>query len=219
MDSEQTPAQDPYDPTAAPNNAEVWPPPPLAWPPPPGNMPETPVFFPFIYKHEKVKGNLSDFREGSLGIASWGLTLQGRAQPRAEIYQTVLILTFFFCRGFGAFIAYLIMRYGCLHNEVLQIPWNMVQGITTVPKKNKLCIVYNAANNAGKVATYSLAMRFPPEMFMALNQIADQYAPGLAKPGRLKSGTPLIGIVLLVLLLGTIAIGAIKFLSSPSPQP
>lgn len=206
------------------------------WPPPASTGPapiyptQPPSMFPFKYVHERYSGNIADFREGSFGVSPAGLLIQGRAQPKAEIYQTVLVLSFLFCYGIlGASIAYLIMRYACLRNETCQIPWNQVRAMVTVPEKNKLCIVYEPQGQqldyqTGMGKTYCLTMSFSPDDYAGLMQTTESYAPHFAQPGKLRSATSIVVWVFVILVLvfwfGMVAIGAMKFLGSTShPQP
>lgn len=187
---------------------QVWPPQPNVWPPPASNVQEVPTFFPFTYVHELAEGCLSDFREGSIGISSSGLVIQGRMIPRAEIYQTVLVLAFFLCRGFGSIVAYYVMRYGCLRNEICYIPWEMLQKVITVPKKNKLCVVYYAPRYNGEIVTFSLTMKLKPDYYQSYIDILSANAPLVIKTGRIRAATGIIYWVVVGFIVLCLAIAA-----------
>jgi hypothetical protein len=145
----------------------------------------------FLY--ERVEGSVADFRSGAIAFDPGGITVEGKVVPRAEIYQSILITMLFI---YGSWlIAWAIMRYGCLSSAVCGIPWNTIRSITTVPKKRKLCIVYQAPNYKGIVKTFSITMQFKKPTFDSIVETLEAYAPGMAQPGKIRSATSPVLIV------------------------
>jgi len=179
----------------------VWPPPVYA------EMQAALIFYPFTFLYERVEGSVSDFRSGQFAIDRGGIIVNGKVQPPAEIYQTILMVTLLL-RGL-IIIAYLIMRYGCLKNEQLAIPWNEVKSVTLAPNKRKLCVAYSAPNYKGIIKTFSLTMQFKKADFDMIVGTLDTYAPGLAQPGKIKGANSPVVIVwascLFAILIGVLA--------------
>lgn len=179
------------------------------WPPPATNQTYQPTFYPFRFLYMKVAGNVADFREGQIGIAPDGLTIVGKAQPRAEIYQAVQVVTFLLS-VFICIIASLIMRYAFLQPSQLRMSWQQVRQIVLQPAKRRACIVYDAPNYANTIKTFSLAFQLPPLEYEAFTKMAQQYAPAVTGSGRIKSAQSIV-IAFFAFLL--ILVGAVVLIS------
>lgn len=176
------------------------------WPPPAFTPAYSTMYFPFKFIQLKVRGGIADFREGAVGIDAGGITINGKEQPRAEIFQTVWIICFILFRLLGL-IAYLIMRYAMLKPSQLNLPWNQVQEIVFVPKKRRACIVYDAPNYKGKLKTWSLAFTLPANEFEQFMGLARQYAPNHAHEGKIGSPDAMLRIILALIILALVAFG------------
>jgi len=189
------------------------------WPPPVygnGNVaPQT--FHPFTFLYARVEGSVADIREGKLAVDQGGIIIDGRAIPRAEIYQTILIIALFL-RGLVV-IAYLIMRYACLRNEMLAIPWSQIQNIALEPKRRKLCVTYRAPNYKGDIKTFGLTMQFKQAAYDEIVNSLGSHAPGLAQPGKIRAANSPVVVVwasifflaLIALLVGEVAGQGVRF--------
>jgi len=171
------------------------------WPPPPGGVSQEPVWFPLRFVYRRVEGALSDFRDGMVGVNPFGIVIDGRTQPRAEIYQTVALVSFLIIGIPGLLISTTIMRYAMLTRNVLQLPWNTIQSVVWKADKRIVCLVYDAPNYAGVIKRYSLAFRLPPELFPAFQEQIQGLAPGKGGEGKIKNPDAIAMWILAVLVL------------------
>jgi len=201
----------------SPGNPETKPVTDAVWPPPiygqTSGQPGAPLPLPsykFTFYYERVEGIVSDYREGNLSVAGDGLYVNGKMIPRAEIYQSILIAALF-ARG-AIILAYLIMRYGFLRPEYTFIPWSTVRSLTTMPRKRKLCVVFDAPNYKGVIKRFSLTMKFKKEDYAAVTDTLDSAAPGLAQPGVIRSAnSPVVLVWMACMLLGLAFILVVTF--------
>jgi hypothetical protein len=169
------------------------------WPPPP-NVEGHPAFmghqFEFLNIHKRDSENVSDFRTGTITVDPAGITFQGKTAIPAEIYKPVMIVGWLVI-GCAVLIADLIMRYCVFYNRVCRLNWSSIQRIVLVEQRCLACVVYDAPNEYGKVKTFSFAFSMPPERYDAFLATINQYAPGLARPGKLKRGDSTLMMILM----------------------
>jgi hypothetical protein len=154
----------------------------------------------FLNIHKRDSENVSDFRKGTIAVDPAGITLQGKFAIPAEIYKPVVIIGWLVF-GCGVIIADLIMRYCIFNDRTYRLNWNNIQRIVLVEQRCLACIVYDAPNEYGKVKTSSFAFSMPPERYDAFLANVNQYAPGLAKPGKLKRGDSTLMVILVAFIL------------------
>lgn len=202
------------DPGGAPNAESN---PNAVWPPPVYAEPSQPtVFHKFNFLYERVDGSVADFRSGQIGVDAGGIIVDGKAQPRAEIYQPILIAALLIYSPL-LLIAYPILRYAFLQSTTLAIPWQMMKSITSIPKKRKICLVYDAPNYANVMKTYSLTMQFRKDVYSEVAGAIDASAPGLLQPGKIRAAySPVVLVWLtcvLISLVAVLVIASMKFMS------
>jgi len=158
------------------------------WPPPPTNQ-ATPsaLTFPFKTLFQYVKpSSVPTLRAGTLALYPKGVSLQGKAVTRYEIQVPILILTLFL-RLF--LVAYLLLEYAIRHDESLNVPWTNVRGVTLVPKRRRICLVYDAPNYKGAVKTFSLTFQADPVHYAAFAENIPAFLPDRVTEGKLRAWT------------------------------
>ena len=159
------------------------------WPPPPTSQATSPqaLTFPFKTLLSYVQGSVPDFRVGTVTLYPEGITIQGKAVLRSEIQVPILAVCLLLRLGF--FIAYAIIEYAIRRDDMLSVPWSNVQQIVTVPKKQRVCIVYSAPNYKGVVKTFSLAFKLEPAYYGAFVQAAQPFVRERVVEGKLRTWT------------------------------
>lgn len=165
------------------------------WPPPPtnqasmlgqGNAPAA-LTFPFRTLFFFVKpSSVPNFRVGTVALYPEGVSIQGKAITRYENQVSILIISLFL-RLF--LVAYLVMEYAFRRDEIVNVPWAEVQGVTLVPKKRYVCVVYNAPNYKGVVKKFSLTFRPDPAYYTAFVENIQTFLPGRVTEGKLRRWT------------------------------
>lgn len=154
----------------------------------------------------KVDGFVSDFREGTIGLDPAGVTIAGKMQPRAEIFQTIQIITFLLSILI-CIIASVIMRYAALRPEQIRLSWQQVRQIVLQPNKRRACIVFDAPNYKNVIKTFSLAFTLPPAEYEAFSNMATQLGVSQTTVGKLRSATsPVVWAVLILFVIVTILV-------------
>lgn len=197
---------------------EIWPPPPMtAQPQAVYAAPVCP--FKWLYRRAPgkagAKANVADFREGYLQFDPEGIIIQAKAVPRAEIRAWVLVPCVLLSLLI-AVVANSIMEYAMRSDQRLGVRWDSIKEILLSPDKQQACLVYDAPNYKGNIKTFTLAFTPAPGYYEMLVQAARQYAPGQIAEGRLKSATPLLVLIFLILILVTV-FGAILY-AALAPQ-
>ncbi len=185
------------------------------WPPPPTNQAISPqaLTFPFKTLFLYVKpSSVPLLRVGTLTLFPEGISLQGKAVTRYEIQVPILIATLLL-RGF--LIAYVLMEYAIRRDAFVNVAWSEVRGITLVPKKRRVCVVYDAPNYKSVVKTFSLAFRLDPAQYEAFVAAAQTFLPGRVSEGKLRAWTSPPVWVFCAGLLGVLAFLGITYLLSP----
>lgn len=172
-------------------HAAVWPPPPVVQPSAaPWNIPFTP--FKYLYRRAAgpvaARALISDFREGNLFFDEYGIIIDGRACPRAEIRYAVVIPCI--CLGLlvGAVVNY-IMEYAVQHPERIGVRWDQVRQIALDPNKPQGCLVYDAPDYKGRPRTFSLGFTMTPGYDGAMRQAAQVFASDRLQTIRLRNAT------------------------------
>ncbi len=130
-----------------------------------------------------------------------GITIAGKMQPRAEIFQTIQIITFLL-HLLICIIATVIMRYAMLRPEQLRLSWQQVRQIVLQPEKRRACIVFDAPNYKNVIKTFSLAFTMPPAEYEAFSNMANQFGAGQTTVGKLRSATsPVVWVVLILFVI------------------
>ena len=185
------------------------------WPPAPTNQAKSSqsLTFPFKTLFLYVKpSSVPTFRQGTLTLSPEGVSIQGKAVTRYEIQLPILAATFFL-RLF--LLVYLLLEYAIRHDEFLNVPWADVRGATLVPKKRRVCLVYDAPNYKGVIKTFSLAFRPDPAYYDTLVGSLQTFLPGRVLEGKLRAWTsPPVWVFCAGLLLVLVVIG-IVFAVSP----
>lgn len=182
----------------------------VVWPLPPMVSDENqgPVAsFPFKEEYRKVKGNVSDFRIGTVTLSSLGVDLQGKMAPCAEVRTPIVILFFILLRGIGGLIAHYVIDYGFRRDGALRIGWDNVQSIVVSPKHQRACLAFNAPNQKGKVKLFSLAFRLLPAEFAQFLETVQHYAADRVVEGRIPGATPVVIWILLIVLVALLIAG------------
>ena len=173
-----------------PNNPEtatgasggIWPPPPLGQ-----HYASQALTFPFKTLFSYVKGSVPNFRVGTVTLYPEGFSIQGKAVIRYEIQVPILIACFLLRLGF--FIAYVVMEYAIRRDETLSVAWADVRSLVLVPKKNRVCLVYDAPNYKGIVKTYSLAFKLEPGQYESFVSNVGAFIPERVAEGKLRAWT------------------------------
>ncbi len=188
------------------------------WPPPinMGPVAASVLTVPFKYLYMRLSGNVADLREGTVSISSTGLTLEGKAMPRAEIATTIMVACLILS-WLVTVIAYYVMRYGFLQYFNLTVPWQDVTQVVLVPKKYRVGLAYTAPNYKGVLKKYCFCMTLTPADYTSFSEAARELAPQVTAEGKLRSGTSPILLLFLVLLLTLLSIGMyISFTQHPA---
>ena len=183
------------------------------WPPPVNTGPALPgveqLLAPFTFVYKRLKGSLADFRDGSISVSDEGITIDGRAMPRAEIYTPIMVVLVVLSLLLDA-IAYSIMRYGMLRPQQVKLPWSNISAIVLVPQRRWVGLSYSAPNYKGTVKQFCFCFGLQPDQFETFEALARQYAPEVTSVGKLKAGRSII--VLVLVGISVIAAGVGSFL-------
>src|ERR1700722_8872039 len=106
-------------------------------PPPTVQLDSTPVpYLPFLFLYNRVTGNITDIREGVLGLQPNGLEINGKSQIRQEIATPILLVLVLTCTLLGL-IASLLFRYAFLQPTQLFVPNENITEIILESKTRK----------------------------------------------------------------------------------
>ena len=179
------------------------------WPPPPVREVPTPAY-PFETQFYTTGESVPDVRGGVLRLGADGVNLDGRAIARAEIQFPLYVLgalAFFV----GILAVALVMEFIVRLRVQAHIPWARVRRIVTVPRRQQVCLVYDAPNSAGAERTWALTIQLERALYLSFVAEAERYAPGCVAPGKLRAWTPAYAWVFIVpiLALGLIALASL----------
>lgn len=186
------------------------------WPPPPTSQFAAPqaLTFPFKTIFQYVKpSSVPLFRVGTVSLYPQGVSIQGKAVTRYETQCSILAISLFL-RLF--LVAYLIMEYAIRRDEFLNVPWSDVKEVVLVPKKRRVCLVYNAPNYKGIIKTFSLTFSPGVAYYDAFVGSVTGFLPDRVIEGKLRQWTsPPVWIFCTGLLIVLIFLG---ILAATSPQ-
>ncbi len=174
---------------------------PGVWPPAPalGSQPQA-LTFPFKTEFYTAGGSVPLFRVGTVSLYPEGVSIQGKAVPRYEIQVPILIVSALLV---GFIIVYALLEYAFRGDAVANIPWADVRGVTLVPNKRRICLVYDAPNYKGITKTFSLTFRPDPATYDAFVQNIQTFLPGRVTEGKLSRWTsPAVWIFLVAIVFG-----------------
>ncbi len=205
--------QQPGSPLSPPSVVDgVWPPPPVVQPQP--SQWDTP-FVPFKYLYRRgvgsagAKAPTSDFREGVLFFDEYGVIIDGKACPRAEVRYWVS-MPFILLGLLVAAVVHYVMEYAVQHPERIGVRWDQVRHITVDPAKSQGCIVYDAPNYKGDIRTFSLGLTITPGYEETLRYAARTFIPDRFQEARLRNAT-LPGVWIFIAVFFAALIGIILF--------
>ena len=159
---------------------DVWPPTPTVPPPRPVHSVSAQMF--------TAGGPVSDFRAGTLCLDADGIDLDGRAAIRAEIaFPLCLLGALFFFVG-AVLVALILELVGRPDRQ--HIPWRQVQRVVLAPRRQRVCLVYEAPDHRGMPRSWSLTFQFAPAAYAPFLEEMAQYAPGRAAEGPLRRWAP-----------------------------
>ena len=190
------------------------------WPPPPTSLFASPqaLTFPFKTIFQYVKpSSVPLFRVGTVSLYPEGVSIQGKAVTRYEVQASILAISLFL-RLF--LVAYLIMEYGIRRDEFLNVLWSDVKEVVLVPKKRRVCLVYNAPNYKGIIKTFSLTFNPGTAYYDAFVGSVTGFLPDRVIEGKLRPWTSppvwifCTGIVIALIFLGIIAATSPQSLNS-----
>jgi len=188
------------------------------WPPPPTNQASLPQAqtYPFKTLLNYVQGSVTNFRVGTVTLYPEGVAIQGKAIIRYEVQVPILILCLFLRLGF--LIAYAIMEYGLRRDDMVNVPWSDVRLLVLAPKKQRVCLVYDAPNYKGVVKTFSLAFKLESALYENFVAAVGQSIPERVQEGKLRAwtsppvwvfcGGALLGLAILLVVFLTTSHGA-----------
>lgn len=148
-------------------------------------------------KPGRVKGRVSEFREGAMYLNAGGITLDGRAVlPQ---WQSVLLLIF---PGIlvGIVIMAVILEYAVRLKKTVTLGWSDVADVVLDSRKQRACLVFH--DPAAPAKLVSLAFQPDAGRFGELAQVLNHFAPGKVREGKIGSpGGPAVWILLAIVLL------------------
>ncbi len=190
---------------------------PGVWPPPPTGQfaPPQALTFPFKTIFQYVKpSSVPLFRVGTVSLYPEGVSIQGKAVTRYENQWSILAISLFL-RLF--LVAYLIMEYAIRRDEFLNVPWSDVKQVVLVPKKSRVCLVYDAPNYKGIIKTFSLTFNLGVTYYEAFVSNITGFLPDRISEGKLRPWTsPPVWIFCIGLLLVLIFYGVLFATTSHS---
>ena len=128
------------------------------------------LVYPFKMKVEpgRVRGQVSDFREGMLTITPQGIHVDGKTLlPRGK---RILIILLCLVLLWGALVAAVVVEHLIRFKASLELSWDCVDEIVLEPRKNRICLVYHRPDDPRR--QYSLAFYQQPAMFQYFSEVA-----------------------------------------------
>jgi hypothetical protein len=168
------------------------------WPPPAGTVINQ---LPFKYIPARVAGAMSDFREGAISFDASGFTIDGKILPNQGLR---VILVFFL-----GIIGRLLIRHAMLKPSRMTIPWSQVTQIILQPNKSSAGIAWSVPTRSAKPKIVSLCMRFDSASYRQFAAEIQQHAPQATGPGKFRSATPIVVLILCVVIILAVFLTAI----------
>ncbi len=159
------------------------------WPPPPTNQAYLPQArtYPFKTLLKYVQGSVPNFRVGTVSLLPEGVVIHGKSVVRYEIQVPILIACLLLRLGF--IIAYATMEYGVRRDERMTIDWANIRSLVLAPKKQQVCLVYDAPNYKGVIKTFSLAFKLDPALYESFAANVRESLPDRVQEGKLRAWT------------------------------
>ena len=136
----------------------------------------------------------------------------GRAIARAEIQFPLYVLgalAFFV----GVLVVALVMEFLIRFRVQAHIPWAQVRRIVIVPRRQQICLVYDAPNFRRNRSDMGADNSTGTGALSAFVAEAERFAPGRIAPGKLRDWMPAYAWVLIIpiLTLGLIALLSLAY--------
>ena len=143
----------------------------------------------------RVRGRVSDIRDGTLLLDPDGISVNGRAYYPPGKQLVVLLLSAFV----GIIIGIILLEYVLRDPKQIRVPWrDGVDEIVLEPHKNRACIVYRLPDKPNKPA--SLAFRLLPPLYENFVAAARYFVPNKVRTGKIGSPTPWAAVFVLLAL-------------------
>jgi hypothetical protein len=181
-------------------------------PPDPHQYVHTPApgaFYPMSVAPGRVKGSVSEFREGALTLTPDGVEISGKMVLPTGRRILIMVLSLFL--GVGILIAAILLEYVIRFSRVVRVPWDCVEDLVLDSPRHRACLVYHGSGDPRQVR--SLAFRLPPQLFAQFVQVMGQFAPGRVREGKIGPATPVWAYVLIIVLFFAI-MGCLAILAS-----
>jgi hypothetical protein len=162
-------------------------------------------------KMGRVKGSVSDYRDGAIHLDGIGVTIDGRAV--LPEWQRLLIMLAGLAMCVGVLITAILTEYAIRVRRTSVLPWAVVDEIVANRREQRVCVVYREPSKPDKPV--SLAFRFDPGVYDHFVQVAQYLAPGKLREGKI--GSPSSTAAVLILLAVIIGIAALGIYVSSHP--
>ena len=153
----------------------------------------------------RIRGKLSEYREGWIGMVPEGFLLSGKATPSADKGNFIKRVGIFFL--FGSLLGTLIAEKVLIKPRLDALTWDCIEEIVLMERKGRMCLVYHLPD--APETAYSLGLRLgPPALFHQFAQAATHYI-GPEKVHEGKIGPPstpaqiwtAVGIVIVITII------------------
>lgn len=149
----------------------------------------------------KVRGTISDFRDGILLLSENGVTVQGKALystlTRLLIYIPTLLL------GIGILVIYLLLEYVYRRDLMLLLSWDNVEEFVLETRKQRVCMVYHLPGKPRKPISLAFSLQIPG-MYDNFVAAARYFAPTKVREGKILPPTALGDILIVFGIIGLI---------------
>lgn len=159
---------------------------------------------PLLLLPGRIRGKLSDYRDGWVCMAPDGLVISGKSVLPLWQRTVLLLIGAIFC--VGLLLASLLVEHVLLRSRLDALPWDCVEEIVLDGRKGRICVVYHLPDTPDK--PFSLGLRLaPPPVFAQFAQVATHYlGPEKVHEGKIGPPTPpvqtAIAAVLIVVIIG-----------------
>ncbi len=172
---------------------------------------ETPLYrYPMLVTPGRVRGRVSDFREGTVTLTDEGISVDGRAVLPAGQRALILLASIFV----GVLIVLILLEYAIRVARSHRLPWSCVDEIVLEPHKNRVCLAYHLPERPDSV--FSLAFRLtPPLLYENFVQAARHFAPEKVREGKIAPPTPWWVFVAVIVLFFALVLFLTFYLSRP----
>jgi len=173
--------------------------------------------YPMMVTPGIVEGRASEYREGRIALTETSVLIQGSAIDPNTVALGQL-LGCLFVGPIGLIIGSLIAENAARRPKESIISWRDVVSIVVVPEKQRICVLYSSPDRVAisqlsdKV---SLAFRLGDAAgYENFCQVANHYAPGRLREGKIKGVTPLWAVIVLCTIILVVIVGLIAMSNS-----